>query len=99
MKRVLITGGNKGIGLETTRLFLENGYEVIVVARDFREFPFKGSENVTEIAFDVSMVSEIETLVKEIGAVDVLVNNAGVMNSLPYTDYPEAKKEFLMNVN
>lgn len=99
MKRVLITGGNKGIGLETTKLFLENDYEVIVVARDFKDFPYKNNQNVKEVVFDVSKVSEIEALVYEVGAVDVLVNNAGVMNSLPYTDYPEEKKEFLMKVN
>ena len=99
MKRVLITGGNKGIGLETTKLFIEAGYEVIVVARDFEEFPYKKNEHVTEIVFDVSNVSEIKNLVKEIGVVDVLVNNAGVMNSLPYMNYPEEKKECLMNIN
>lgn len=99
MKRALITGGNKGIGLETTKLFLENGYEVIVVARDFKNFPYKNDKNIKEVVFDVSNVSEIKNLVKEIGAVDVLINNAGVMNSLPFTEYPEAKKELLMNVN
>ena len=32
---VLITGGNKGIGLATTKKFLTKGYKVIAVARDF----------------------------------------------------------------
>ena len=31
-KRVLITGGNKGIGLEVTRIFARNNYKVIVIA-------------------------------------------------------------------
>ena len=41
----------------------------------------------------------IKALVEEIGCVDILLNNAGVMNSLPYDAYPEDKKENLMNVN
>lgn len=99
MKKVLITGGNKGIGLETTKLFLEAGFKVIVVARDFKGFPLKDNENVEIIEFDVSNISEIETLAKKIGYVDVLVNNAGIMYSLPYNDYPMENKERLMNVN
>jgi NAD(P)-dependent dehydrogenase (short-subunit alcohol dehydrogenase family) len=31
MARVLVTGGTKGIGLEITRLFLENGEQVVVL--------------------------------------------------------------------
>ena len=36
-KKVLITGGNKGIGLATSKLFLARGYSVIAVARDFSD--------------------------------------------------------------
>jgi len=96
-KTVLITGGNKGIGLETTRLFVENGDAVYVVARDFCDFPLKGKAK--EIVFDVFHTGEIEPLVDKIGKVDVLVNNAGMMNSLPFDDYPAADKERLCRVN
>lgn len=99
MEKVLITGGNKGIGLECTKLFLEAGYEVIVVARDFKEFPYTEHPQVQTIVYDVSDVKGIKALVERIGYVDVLLNNAGVMNSLPYDSYPEEKKENLMNVN
>lgn len=99
MEKVLITGGNRGIGLECTKLFVEAGYEVIVVARSFKEFSYKEHPQVRMIEFDVSKVSGIKALVEEIGYVDILLNNAGVMNSLPYNAYPEDKKENLMNVN
>ncbi len=99
MEKVLITGGNRGIGLECTKLFVESGYEVIVVARNFTDFPYKEHSQVRMIEFDVSKVDEIKALVENIGYVDILLNNAGVMNSLPYDDYPEDKKENLMNVN
>lgn len=99
MKRVLITGGNKGIGLETTKLFLEAGYEAIVVARDFSNFPCAGEKNAKIVEFDVSEISKIGALAREVGDVDVLINNAGIMNSIPYDDYSEEKREKLMNVN
>lgn len=99
MEKVLITGGNRGIGLECTKLFVENGYEVIVVARNFNDFPYKEHPQVRMIEFDVSKVEGIKALIEEIGYVDILLNNAGVMNSLPYDAYPEDRKENLMNVN
>lgn len=99
MKMVLITGGNKGIGLAATELFLAAGYKVIVVARDFEKFPYNDSPNVEAIRFDVSEVDKIAALSDKIGCVDVLVNNAGIMYSLPYDNYPIEKQERLMNVN
>lgn len=99
MKKVLITGGNKGIGLETTRLFLENNYKVIVVARDYTNFEFNNNDNVEKIKYDLSNVEGIKDLVEKIGHIDILVNNAGIMNSIPYDSYPKADMEKLMNIN
>lgn len=99
MKKVLITGGNKGIGLETTRLFLENNYKVIVVARDYTNFEFNDNDNVEKIKDDLSNVEGIKDLVEKIGHIDILVNNAGIMNSIPYDSYPKDDMEKLMNIN
>ena len=76
-KRVVITGGNKGIGLELTRKFLELGYKVIVIARNFEGFEFDGK--VECIRFDLSEIDKIEALAHQIGSIDCLINNAGMM--------------------
>lgn len=96
-KRVLITGGNKGIGLCCTKSFLELGYEVVVVARDFSNFDVEG---VKTIEFDLQNVGEIESLVREVGEIDVLINNAGFMQPhISYDDYPKIDMQRIMNVN
>ncbi|MHB8099504.1 MAG: SDR family NAD(P)-dependent oxidoreductase [Sulfuricurvum sp.] len=98
-KRVLITGGNKGIGLELTRLFLGLGYKVVAIARDFNTFEFISHPDVECIVFDLVNVEQIPTLIDEMGIVDILINNAGVMYSLPYDDYPQEKIDTLLKLN
>jgi 3-oxoacyl-[acyl-carrier protein] reductase len=98
-KTALITGGNKGIGLETSRYFLARDYHVIVLARDFSAFELSGEKNVSERVFDLTEIAHIPELIASIGAVDVLVNNAGVMYSLPYDAYPQEKMENLLRLN
>lgn len=95
MKRVLITGGNKGIGLATTKIFLEKGFEVLVLARNLEEVDSK----VNKIEFDLTKYKKIPSLVKTIGKVDILVNNAGLMNALPYNDYPDSKMDQIIATN
>jgi len=99
LKRVLITGGNKGIGLEVTRLFIQNNYKVVVAARDYKNFEFYNNENVEMIEYDISNISGISNLVSKIGRVDILVNNAGVMNSVSYDNYPKEKMKNIMDIN
>lgn len=99
MKTVLITGGNKGIGLETTRFFLGRNYKVIVVARDFTEFEFAANDQVQSIQFDITQIGDIPDLISNLGDLDVLINNAGIMLSLPYDNYPQEKIEYINKVN
>ncbi|MEO6871242.1 MAG: SDR family oxidoreductase [Chthoniobacterales bacterium] len=88
-KIALITGANKGIGLETARQLAQKGMIVLVGARDAA----KGAEAVAELRkdglearalmIDVSNSESIRKAAaeveKEFGHLDVLVNNAGIM--------------------
>ena len=96
-KTVLITGGNKGIGLELTKAFLELKYRVIVVARDFTNFSYKNE--VECIEYDLTDVENIPKLVASMGKIDILINNAGVMYSLPYDNYPQEKVNSMLKLN
>jgi len=99
LKRALVTGGNKGIGLEVTKDFLERGFEVIVVGRDFSNFNLK-DENLTAIEYDLSNVEELPMLVEQIGHIDILINNAGYMQpKYSYDNYPKEAKEHILNVD
>jgi 3-oxoacyl-[acyl-carrier protein] reductase len=100
MKRVLITGGNKGIGLEITRLFLDRGdFEVLVLGRSFENMPGEIKDRVKEIEYDLENIAGIKELVTEIGYIDVLINNAGVMFKKTYADYDEETKIKSLKVN
>lgn len=99
-KKVLITGGNKGIGLETAKIFLKMDYDIFVVARDFSNFELGGLPNVTEIEADLSDLSVIDDIVKVVGDIDILINNAGFMQPhIAYDKYTAQDREKMMNVN
>ena len=97
MKTVLITGGNKGIGLELTKSFLDLEYNVIVIARDFENVAF--NSKVTCIPYDLTNVEGIPKLIASLGNIDILINNAGVMYSLPYDRYPQDKVDAMLKIN
>ena len=98
-KTVLVTGGNKGIGLEVTKQFLELEYNIIIVARDFNDFEFKNNSKIKQIEFDLSKVDEIPKLVDSLGSIDILINNAGVMYALPYNKYPKELQNTMLKLN
>jgi 3-oxoacyl-[acyl-carrier protein] reductase len=98
-KTVLITGGNKGIGLETTKLFLKEGYNVIVLARDFSNCEVELTQQIRMVTFDLLHTDAIPTLIEQLGTIDILVNNAGIMNSLPLDAYPKNKVEEILKIN
>jgi 3-oxoacyl-[acyl-carrier protein] reductase len=98
-KTVLITGGNKGIGLETTKLFLELGYNIIILARDFQNFSLCNNPNIKTIKFDLMEIDKIPNLISSLDNIHILINNAGVMYSIPYDSYPMTKIDSMIDLN
>src|SRR5437879_5626275 len=84
-KRILITGGASGIGAATAARFLEEGSQVCVLDRDA-----KGREQIQRqlpklagtVAADVADLKQVQAAfagaIRLMGAVDVLINNAGI---------------------
>ncbi len=88
MKTAIITGTSKGIGLETALAFGRAGYKVFATMRnpekatDFKQKIKAESLAITISAMDVdsdtSVKKGLNAILKEVGSIDVLVNNAGI---------------------
>ena len=83
-RRVLITGGSKGIGLATAKAFLDEGASVIITAR--REdvlqdaaAALNAGQRLSTFAADLSQKSERLRLAAAFPDIDILVNNAGAI--------------------
>ena len=77
MSTILITGCSSGFGLETAKLFLERGWDVIATMRSPKENPLSASKHLRIMELDVTDPLSITRAVETTGRVDVLVNNAG----------------------
>jgi NAD(P)-dependent dehydrogenase (short-subunit alcohol dehydrogenase family) len=70
----LVTGANRGLGLEVARQLAARGYDVLAGARDPGAVP----DGLNAVRLDVTDQGTIGALQREIGALDVLVNNAAI---------------------
>lgn len=77
MTTILITGCSSGFGLETAKLFLERGWDVIATMRTPKEGLLPASDRLRVLALDVTDPASIAHAVEAAGHIDVLVNNAG----------------------
>ncbi|HVH65769.1 MAG TPA: 3-oxoacyl-ACP reductase FabG [Candidatus Acidoferrum sp.] len=81
-KTALVTGGGKGIGRAISQALAEMGARVVVNYRSDKaaaEDTAHSLPNATAHGADVSDAAQVEAMVKAIGRVDVLVNNAGAV--------------------
>jgi NAD(P)-dependent dehydrogenase (short-subunit alcohol dehydrogenase family) len=106
-KTVLITGGSRGLGLVMARSFAAQGAKIAICARDPRELNAAvedlRSRGATVFGFpcDVTDGAQVNEMVRMVlgrfGSVDVLVNNAGIIQVGPFEvmtldDYEQAMK-------
>ena len=108
-KTALITGGARGIGATTARLFAREGAGVGIVdlhAEGLLEVADKAKSEGHEIktfAGDITQKDDVDRIVNEfvqkLGRIDILVNNAGVVIPRPFFEKTVADWEKTLSVN
>jgi NAD(P)-dependent dehydrogenase (short-subunit alcohol dehydrogenase family) len=91
-KTAIITGASRGIGAGLAEGFLARGYNVVANSRNITKAnPFAAAANVALVDGDIgdpgTAARIVDTAVSRFGRIDVLINNAGVFISKPFTDY------------
>ncbi len=105
-KKVLITGGASGIGAATAARFLEEGAQVCILDRDPKASESLRSQlpKISEaLIADVSNLKQVEAAfaqaVHTMGAVDVLINNAGISIRHNFLDITPEEWDKVIAVN
>jgi NAD(P)-dependent dehydrogenase (short-subunit alcohol dehydrogenase family) len=100
MKNILVTGANRGIGLELCRQLHAQGENVIAVCRtNSNELEQLNIKTITDI--DVTDSHSLAQLKQHLNdtKIDVLINNAGILasNTLGEIDYQTVMQQYLVN--
>jgi NAD(P)-dependent dehydrogenase (short-subunit alcohol dehydrogenase family) len=101
-KTAIITGASGGIGTGLVEGFLAEGYNVVGTARDAtRKLTTSGSLVLLDGDIDKPQTAAdaVEAAIKNFGTVDVLVNNAGIFLTKPFTDFTTEDFNALVSVN
>ncbi|NQU39740.1 MAG: glucose 1-dehydrogenase [Lentisphaerae bacterium] len=105
-KVALITGAAQGMGRAAARALAAQGARVALVDINVEKVALVADAigpQARAYGTDVSDVGQIhqlvEDVVKDMGRIDVLVNNAGICPRLPFIDSTEANWDTLLNVN
>jgi len=100
MATVLVTGCNRGIGLELVRQYIARGDEVLGVCRSSNDALADTGARIID-GVDVATESGIQKLTAQLGdtPIDVLINNAGILrgDSLDTVDYDDMLEQYRVN--
>ncbi len=87
-KIFIITGGSRGIGKALTRGFSGDGANVVITGRnrtDLEETAAENPDRIIPIAGNVTSETDVESMIAAVvdrfGRIDVLINNAGIINT------------------
>ena len=108
---VLVTGGSRGIGEAISREFAKKGYNVIINFKNSIDRAEELKEELeaeygvsvmlaqADITDEVSVENMIDEIITELGSIDVLVNNAGIVIDREFEDRTLQDWKETLNVN
>ncbi|TCP93527.1 5-keto-D-gluconate 5-reductase [Cricetibacter osteomyelitidis] len=108
-KLILITGSARGIGRLLAQGVAEHGATVIInstqqdksqaVADELNAQGFKAHAVAFDVTDSSAVQKSIDFIEHNIGAIDVLINNAGIQRRYPFCEFPEKDYDDIMNIN
>ena len=109
-KTCIVTGSSTGIGRGIAERFAENGWEIAINYRSSRAAAEETVDRVeaaggsgVAVQADVTMTDEVERMRDEVhdafGAVDVLVNNAGITQDVRFTEMSHEEWDTVLDVH
>ena len=102
-RTVVITGGNRGIGLSITEAFVKAGYSVVVGARQDADLKSRFGDRVRFVSVDVRHAADhhklVQCAIEWTGRLDVYVNNAGFSEWRPISEIDEIFLDDMIGTN
>lgn len=108
-KTVLITGGSRGLGLVMARQLAAEGARLVLCARNAEELDKAREElsgrgaEVYSMVCDITDQQQVNTMMatvqNDFGAIDVLINNAGIISAGPIAEMTIQEFEEAMNIH
>jgi 3-dehydrosphinganine reductase len=108
-KNIIITGGSSGIGLAIAKKFSQFPCQIALLARDkkklekAKEVLSSAHAQIKIFVLDVSRREEVEEvfgkIIKSLGQIDILINNAGISTYDFFAQTSVAELEYVMQVN
>ena len=100
-KNIIITGAGRGIGRATALLAASQGNQVYAISRTIDDL--KGIENIQPFSVDLTNPDAIASFCKELATtgvlIDVLINNAGILENIPFKETAFDVFESVFKVN
>ncbi len=103
-KTIIVTGASQGIGAGVVQAFLARGYNVVATSRSIsKSGAFQPSDRLALVDGDIgemaTAVKVAATAIEKFGAIDALVNNAGIFFPKPFIDYTPEDLKSLVHTN
>jgi NAD(P)-dependent dehydrogenase (short-subunit alcohol dehydrogenase family) len=101
-KTAIVTGASGGIGAGLVEAFLKDGYNVVATSLDATR-SLTASPSLVLVDGDIgkqeTAARATEAAIKQFGTIDVLVNNAGIYFTKPFTDFTTQDFNALVSTN